>query len=400
MRSKSSPQLIRWLIFNFRHERDAEAKNLFHLAYLNDKHNIQAYVNLQNIKNKMTARWHYKMLNDNVRNAAFKSAIQNCIRKRRKLNVIDIGSGTGLLSMYAANVSSVKSVYAIECDKVMTKISEKVFSSNLRGNLVQLLKKHSKELVIGEDNITERASLIVTETLDCGAFGEGILDTLIHAKENLLAKNGVIVPWKIQIHVAGYRSKALCANKCLLNNSVLESVFLGSYRLTAKCDEPYDAEYVDNYADFKFVTDIKASVLEVDFNDLSSMKQHFEGIIESQIELTVIDSERTYLDGFVTWFTLYLNEADEDNRISTAPKSKSCWPQAIFKMKKRVKVSENDVLKISMSCKDGVLAIHHDIDAEPDKIDIEVDPSSIQFLNDAGKNIKLVPDRMILNFIY
>lgn len=325
------------------------------------------------------------MLNDKGRNRAFKNAITESIRRRKNVTVIDIGSGTGLLSMYAANVASVRTVYAIECCEVMSKILEKVFSVNQRGKVVKLLTKHSTDVVIGED-VPEKATLIVSETLDCGAFGEGILETLIHAKENLLAIGGKIVPWKIQIHVAGYRSKTLSANQCLINNGIFESIFLGSFRLVAKSDEPYDAEYVQNIDDFKIITDVKAAVLEVDFNDLSSMQSHMCGGIEPQFELLVVDPDENYLDGLLTWFSLFLNNSDEKNIIKTSPKSNSCWQQAIFKMKKRIRVREDDVLRASISCANGVLTINHELDAEPDKVDLEVDKSAIHFLNDAGKN--------------
>lgn len=379
-RSKASLQLIRWSFYNFRHNRDVEAKELFRQACRADCYNLQAYMNLQNTKNKM-ARWHFRMLNDHSRNTAFKKAIQYYIRRKKKYNVLDIGSGTGLLSMYAANVSTVESVHAIECCEIMSKISEQVFSANPRGKVVKLVTKHSKDLEIGED-IPAKASLIVSETLDCGAFGEGILDTLIHAKENLLEPNGIIVPWKIRMHVAGYRSKTLCANKLLVNRNILDYVFLGNNRLVAKNDEPYDAEYVDKIEDFKFVTNIEMEALEVNFNNLSSMQKHFEGIIKNDIELLVTIPSEGYLDGFVVWFTLYMNECDITSVITTAPGRDSCWPQAIFKMRKRVPISKDDILKIAMSCKDGVLTIHHELDVEPDKVDLEVDPSVLQFLND------------------
>lgn len=295
------------------------------------------------------------------------------------MDVMDIGSGTGILSMYAANVGSVKSIYAIECNPTMVEISAEVFKENLRGKLVKLIPKYSTDLKVGED-IPSKASLVVSETLDSGVFGEGILESLMHAKQHLLEPDGKVVPWKVKIHVAGYKSKSLTTNQILTNETFYEYIFLNNFRLTGKRDEPYDAEYVDKVADFKLVTS-SADTLEVNFNDLQSMQQHFDGSIvkEFQLESSV---NNDYLDGFVVWFTLYLNEMEPENFISTEPKSGSCWTQALFKLRQRILIQMYEVLKLSISCKDGVLKIHHELDAEPDKVDFEVDLNVLKFLND------------------
>lgn len=318
------------------------------------------------------------MLNDSARNVSFKKAIQYWIRKEGKNEVMDIGSGTGLLSMYAANVASVKSIYAVECSAMMAQISTEVFKENIRGKLIKLIMKHSMDLKVEED-IPSRVSLVVSETLDSGVFGEGILDTLIHAKQHLLTSDGKIVPWKVKLHVAGYKSKSLTTNQLLLNESFQEYLFLDNFHLVARHVEPYDAEYVSKISDFKLVTDF-VETLEVDFNDLQSMSSHFDG---SSVKEFVLQSNvnNDYLDGFVTWFTLYLNEMDQENIISTKPGLESCWTQALFKLRDRILLKSNQELKLSMSCKEGVLKIHHDLDA-PGTNYLEVDPNVLRFLND------------------
>ena len=293
--------------------------------------------------------------------------------------MMDIGSGSGLLSMFAANVARVKSIHAIECCEVMTKISTQVFEANVRGKMVTLTSKHSKDLIVGED-VPSKVSLVVSETLDCGVFGEGILDTFIHAKQNLLDVEGKIVPWKVKIHVAGYKSRSLCLNQFLIGETFQEYIFLDNLRLVAISDEPYDAEYVNQTIDFKLVTNV-VETIEVDFNDLKSMQEHFDGSIVKQFQLQS-EVSNDFLDGFVVWFTLYLNEDDETNFISTAPKACSCWPQAIFKLKNRMLMQKYEILKLSMSCRNGCLKIHHEIDSAPENIFLEVAPDIIRFLND------------------
>jgi hypothetical protein len=150
-------------------------------------------------------------------------------------------------------------------------------------------------------------------------------------------------------------------------------------RLIAESNEPYDAEYVDTISDFKIITSTH-DAFEVNFNSAENMKKYFNGE-STNIQLqTEVESE--YLDGFVVWFDLYLNENDEQNKITTKPKSGSCWNQALFKLKERVLVNEFEIVKLLISCKDGILKINHELHEKSDKIDVEVDQFVVKFLND------------------
>lgn len=292
-----------------------EAQKIFELISNHDDKNLLALQNLQNIRSKI-ARWHFRMLNDETRNNAFKKAIQHFIENGKE-NVMDIGSGTGLLSLYAASVENVKKIYAIEADTIMHSIASQVISEN-RKEAISLIHKFSTDLSIPED-IPAPVDLIVSEILDSGAFGEGILETLIHAKTTLLSDDGKIVPYKVKVFVAGFNSQQLSSNHIILNNSFYDYIFTDKMRFIAEQqDEPYDAEYVNKISDFKIITE-SCEGLEVNFNSLESMVDHYNGTIISNIELQcIIDNE--FLDGFVVWFELYLNEDDLDNFISTEPK--------------------------------------------------------------------------------
>lgn len=100
-------------------------------------------------------RWHFPMLNDKHRNAAFECVIRKRIAQGYD-TVLDVGTGTGLLSLYAQNAGA-KEIYACECSPVMLKIAKKVFETNDAKNII-LLPKLSSDLVIPTD-IRERLVL-------------------------------------------------------------------------------------------------------------------------------------------------------------------------------------------------------------------------------------------------
>ena len=48
--------------------------------------------------------------------------------------------------------------------------------------------------------MAQRANLLVTETVDCGLLGEGIIPSIKHAKDNLLTEQAQIIPRSATVH--------------------------------------------------------------------------------------------------------------------------------------------------------------------------------------------------------
>ncbi|EXC28305.1 hypothetical protein L484_011809 [Morus notabilis] len=151
------------------------------------------------------------MLNDSPRNRAFRQAIDKAITSPS--HVLDIGAGTGLLSMMAAramgsaaastrdhsNTNSNRQwnamVTACESYLPMLKLMKKVLRHNAMEKAVHVINKRSDELRVGVD-IPSRADVLVSEILDSELLGEGLIPTLQHAHDMLLVENPVTIPYK------------------------------------------------------------------------------------------------------------------------------------------------------------------------------------------------------------
>lgn len=97
-------------------------------------------------------RWHFTMLNDRRRNNAFEQAIRKRIHQGYN-TVLDVGTGTGLLSLYAKDAGAMK-IYACECSEIMSRIAKEVFESNNASD-IKLIPKLSFDLKVPTD-IPER----------------------------------------------------------------------------------------------------------------------------------------------------------------------------------------------------------------------------------------------------
>lgn len=135
-------------------------------------------------------RWHFPMLNDLERNAAFAVALERVLPKGA--HVLDIGSGTGLLAMMAAKAGAA-AVTTCESNPILAELARQIIAQHGLSHVITVVPKRSDHLVLGVD-LPRRVDLIVSEIVDCGLIGEGVLPTVAHAREHLLAPGGTLLP--------------------------------------------------------------------------------------------------------------------------------------------------------------------------------------------------------------
>jgi type II protein arginine methyltransferase len=153
---------------------------------------------IHNIAASTIPRWHFAMLNDHERNDAFAEAMARQVRPGS--HVLDIGSGAGLLAMMAADAGAGR-VTTCEANPVLAEIARRVVAEHGMSDVITVVNKWSTDLVVGED-IPRRADLIVSEIVDCGLIGEGMFPTMRHARTELLADGGQLVPETARIYGA------------------------------------------------------------------------------------------------------------------------------------------------------------------------------------------------------
>ena len=103
--------------------------------------------------------------------------------------VLDIGSGTGLLSMFAARAGA-KHITTVEGSDQMGDCAARCIAANGLGEAIHPLIMMSTDIVIGE-HMQQKADLCISEIVDCGLLGEWCLPTMQHARENLLTEDAV-----------------------------------------------------------------------------------------------------------------------------------------------------------------------------------------------------------------
>ncbi|CAF4926405.1 unnamed protein product, partial [Pieris macdunnoughi] len=138
------------------------------------------------------------MLHDTERNKKYYRALQLAIEKMhndgKKANVLDIGTGTGLLSIMAAKCGA-DTITACEAFKPMAECCLKILERNGVSHKIKVIPKRSTDLTVGEDgDMNQKANILVTEVFDTELIGEGALSTFDHAHKNLLEEDCIVVP--------------------------------------------------------------------------------------------------------------------------------------------------------------------------------------------------------------
>jgi len=165
------------------------------------------------------------MLHDSERNKLYRVGLQAAIKKVRErgeeVRVLDIGTGTGLLSMMAA-VEGVDSIVACEEFRPMAEIASRIIQLNGFQDKIKLVRKRSDELTVGPGcDLEKRANILVTEVFDTELIGEGAIGTYNHANRELLTDDRIVVPGRARMFAQVVCSK-VASNWNILNDIQLD----------------------------------------------------------------------------------------------------------------------------------------------------------------------------------
>ena len=163
---------------------------------------------------------HRVMLDDVARTAAYRVALEqnpSCVRGKR---VLDIGCGTGILSMFAARGGAAK-VVGVDGAAEIAAVARANAAHNGFGDVITIVQGKVEELIRADVGDSKSAAPEGSETLQKHSFDvlvsewmgyallfESMFDTVIEARDFLLKPGGAILPDVAVLHVAGFGRNA------------------------------------------------------------------------------------------------------------------------------------------------------------------------------------------------
>jgi type II protein arginine methyltransferase len=144
---------------------------------------------------KRVPRWHFPLVHDHRRNAAYERALQHFVTP--ETCVLEIGTGSGLLAMLAARAGA-RHVYTCEAEPLVAAAAQENIIRNGFAERVTVIAKKSTELTIGVD-LPEHAGLLVCELFSSTLLSESVLPVIEDARTRLLRPDASIVPAHIAL---------------------------------------------------------------------------------------------------------------------------------------------------------------------------------------------------------
>ena len=144
--------------------------------------------------------WHFPMMNDVPRNAAYDEAIRRIVPGH---SVLDIGTGSGLLAMMAARAGA-RWVATCELVPWIAAKAAEVIAANGLSDRIKVIAKRSTDLQIGSD-LKEPAEVLVSEVFGTMVLNEHVIPTIEDARARLLKPSAVVIPnvARARVYLAG-----------------------------------------------------------------------------------------------------------------------------------------------------------------------------------------------------
>jgi len=134
-----------------------------------------------------------RMVSDRFRTDAFAAAIREVVQPGDV--VLDVGTGTGILSMFAAKAGARK-VYGIDATDI-AEVATDLVKANGLSDQIQILRGRAGEL-----QLDQKVDLIISEWLGNAAFAEGMLHAVLDARDHNLTQAGRMLPSKVRVLIA------------------------------------------------------------------------------------------------------------------------------------------------------------------------------------------------------
>ncbi|KAF8893408.1 S-adenosyl-L-methionine-dependent methyltransferase [Infundibulicybe gibba] len=275
---------------------------------------------------------HEEMLKDSVRTGSYRSAILHNGHLFKDKTVLDVGCGTGILSMFAAKAGA-KHVVGIDMSNIIDQ-AQKIITANGFKDTITLVKGKLEEAELP----VQQFDIIISEWMGYFLLYESMLDTVLLARDKYLKPGGLIFPDTATLYLAAIEDQDYKEEKInfwdnvygfdysCIKDIALREPLVDTVEMKAVVTDPCMIKHID--------------LLTVKVEDLSF-------IAPFSLKVTRND----YAHAFLAWFDISFECTHKKVRFSTGPHSQyTHWKQTVFYTPTTMTVSEGDKITGELTC--------------------------------------------------
>lgn len=273
---------------------------------------------------------------DSVRTNSYRDAVLKNQNLFQGKTVLDVGCGTAILSMFVSKAGA-KEVIAIDQSEIIYHAMD-IASRNKIDNIkfVKGRIEDVKSPAVTEDKV----DIIISEWMGYFLLFEGMLDSVIYARDHYLKPDGLLLPNRCNISLVGLGDEQRHKEYISFWNDVY------GFDMAPMQSEVLKEAIVEVCRNDCVLTD-PVVIAEFDVKTVSYTCPNFA----FDFKLTVKKSGK--ITGFVGYFDTFF-ELPEEIHFTTGPHSKSThWKQVIFYIRTPVEVAAGDVIEGKFQCRRG-----------------------------------------------
>jgi protein arginine N-methyltransferase 3 len=274
---------------------------------------------------------HEIMLKDKTRTLAYRDFILENKEMFEGKIVLDVGCGTGILCLFAAQAGA-KQVIGVDAADIIDK-AKIIVKTNKYDHIITFVKSKIEEAVLP----VEKVDIIISEWMGYFLLFESMLPSVLFARDKWLVQGGLVLPNQATMFIAGAR--------------------------VAKKDS-VEKFWKDVYGfDMRTLVDEKEVQVSCDVDDIAATKvcttsqiiKHLDILTcrNPDLEFTTAFSleaqQESLLDSLVVWFdVLFQHKSSKPIVLTTSPTSPSVplthWFQTVFYLHEHLSLQPGDMV--------------------------------------------------------
>ncbi|TRY71552.1 hypothetical protein TCAL_05406 [Tigriopus californicus] len=267
---------------------------------------------------------HEEMLKDEVRTLTYRNSMWHNKHLFKNKIVLDVGCGTGILSMFAAKAGAAH-VYGVDMSGIVES-AKTIVSTNGLADKVTIIRGKVEDITLP----VEKVDIIISEWMGYCLFYESMLDTVLYARDKWLAPTGLMFPDRATLYVTAIEDRQYKDDKINWWDDV--------YGFDMSCIKSVALqEPLVDVVDRNQVVSNSCLLKEIDIQTCTKDDIPFNS------PFNLILKRNDYVQALVTFFNIEFTKCHKRVGFSTAPEAPyTHWKQTVFYLQDYITCKKGD----------------------------------------------------------